>query len=98
METLRSFAILGIVTILLWLILRPRSAFVVRIEEGVPRTVKGGVPQAFLDDLATVCRVEGLVRGRVTGALRGHSIVLAFSRRIPPPVQQQLRNAWQLRY
>ena len=98
METLRNLAILGIVAAFLWLALRPRYAFVIRINDGVPRVVKGSAPQAFLDDLTTVCRVEGLTRGRATGVLRGGSIVLAFSRDIPPPVQQQLRNAWQLRY
>jgi hypothetical protein len=33
---------------------------------------RAGHRNAFLDDLTTVRRVEGLDRGRVTGVLRGH--------------------------
>jgi Protein of unknown function (DUF3634) len=97
MEFFRNLAILAALALMLWLVLRRRYTFVVRIEGGTPRVTKGRVPRRFLDDITAVCRAEALDRGRVYGVIRSRSTTLTFSREIPPPVRQQLRNAWQVR-
>ena len=80
----------------LWTALRPRSAFVVRIRRGVPRLARGTVTRAFLQEIAETCKRHGVSDGVVRGVVKGPRITLAFTRGIPPPCQQQLRNLWAL--
>jgi hypothetical protein len=76
--------------------LRPRSAFVVRIERGVPRATQGNVTRAFLQEIAETCSRHAVTAGVVRGIVRGNRIALAFSKGISPACQQQLRNLWAL--
>jgi hypothetical protein len=80
-----------------WFAFRPRYAFGIRIERGVPRVASGKVTAAFLLEIAEVCRQLGVKRGWVGGVRRGRKIVLAFSRGMPPPARQRLRNLWALK-
>ena len=78
----------------LWTALRPRFAFVVRIKGGVPRVARGTVTRAFLQEIAETCSRHGVTNGVVRGIVKGQRITLAFTRSMPPPCQQQLRNLW----
>jgi hypothetical protein len=80
----------------LWSALRPRSAFIVRIKGGVPRVTRGTVTRAFLQEIAETCGRHDVSNGVVRGVVEGRRITLAFTRGMPPPCQQQLRNLWAL--
>jgi hypothetical protein len=94
MDFLIRLAVVGLFAWMIWSVLRPRPVFVVRITGGVPRAARGKVMQSFLDEVRAVCGRGGIRRGTVRGVVRGGRIALAFSRGIPPAVQQQLRNVW----
>ena len=78
----------------LWRAVQPRPVFVVRIVHGEPRPIFGRVTQAFLQRLREVAANHGVTTGRVTGLVSRGRIRLQFSRQIPEPGRQQLRNWW----
>ncbi len=80
----------------LWSAIHPTAIFVVRIDEGVPRAVRGRVTRAFVQEVGEVCRRHEIHRGEVRGRAEGQRIVLDFSRNIPDSCRQQLRNLWNL--
>ena len=84
----------GLVIWGLWRIGRPRPVFVVRIADGEPRAVAGTVTPAFLQCVREVAASYGIASGRVTGTACGHLIRLHFSRQIPEPGRQKMRNWW----
>lgn len=98
MDSLQFVLQIGVVAIVVILFglafLYAQAAFIVRIRAGVPRVVKGKVTEAFLHDLAELCRKHGVDRGLVRGIRGRQRISLAFSPGIPPTCRQQLRNVW----
>lgn len=79
-----------------WSYLQMRYAFQVRIRNGEPRLRRGKVSAAFLSSLGEQCRNERIHRGWVGDLHRGRQVQLRFSRNIPAPCQQRLRNEWPL--
>jgi hypothetical protein len=77
-----------------WLAFQPRYAFVVHIKQGELRVAKGKVTAAFLRLVGEVCGEFGVSRGWVGGVRRGRRLRLAFSRHVPEPCRQRLRNLW----
>lgn len=77
-----------------WLLARPHYAFLVRIDDGKTRVTAGKVTTAFLDQVQQTCSELGVAHGWIGGHRRGRHTRLAFSRGIPPQVQQRLRNLW----
>jgi hypothetical protein len=96
MELLGKLVFIGLAVGVLWFICQPRFVFVVRIESGKPRLSRGKVTAGFLHQVSEMCDSAGVARGWVGGVLRGKRIALLFSRSIPPPCRQQLRNQWLL--
>lgn len=92
MELLTKLVFIALVVAALWWAIQPRYVFVIRLEGGVPRVAKGQVPAAFLQQLGQACAELGVSRGWVAGAQRGRRLTLAFSRSVPPPCRQRLRN------
>jgi hypothetical protein len=89
--TLLLFGLIG------WAILRAchrRPVFVIRIQEGQPRVVRGTVTKAFLGEIRALCLHHGVTRGTVRGQIHGNQIGLDLSGPIPPEYKQQLRNVW----
>jgi len=80
----------------LWSASRPRHAFVIRIEGGVPTVARGTVSRAFLQEVGDTCRRHGVSHAVVRGLVQGTRIALAFSGGMPEPCRQQLRNLWGL--
>jgi hypothetical protein len=81
----------------LWTACRPRSSFVVRITNGVPRVTQGKVTPGFLQEIGEVCGRHEVIRGELRGVpAAGRRIALWFSRDVPEPCRQQLRNLWNL--
>jgi hypothetical protein len=80
----------------IWSALKPRPIFVVRIEGGVPRVVRGKVTRSFVVQVRDACNRHGVDRGSVRGLATGRTITLTFTKNIPPAFRQQLRNEWAL--
>ena len=79
-----------------WSAIHPQPVFVVRVEDGKARAVRGKVTPAFLQQIGETCDRHGVRRGVVRGMANGSRIALAFSGSIPPSCRQQLRNLWHL--
>ncbi len=91
-----KLAVVVLVALALWAALRPRYAFEVRIENGVPRVTRGKVTAAYLQEVAQACSEARVAHGWVGGQQRGRQVTVACSRNIPPAVRQRLRNLWAL--
>ena len=94
METAVRVLVCVLVIGLLWLAIRPRYLFLVRIRDGVPHVAKGKLTAANLKDISDLLQSAGVTHGWVAGKQRGSNVVLAFSPGIPQPCRQQLRNLW----
>jgi len=80
----------------IWWLVQPRSLFVIELVDGAPRRKSGKITAAVLNELAGICRENGITRGRICGvARRGGRIALLFSREFSPGLQQQIRNCWE---
>jgi hypothetical protein len=91
-----KLAIVAVVGWVLWKTLQPRTAFVITIAKGEPRVTSGKATASLLDEVATVCREHGVQCGRIRGVIRRKGeFSLAFSRGLPPGLQQQIRNAFE---
>ncbi len=75
---------------------RPRPVFVIDITDGEPRAVAGTVTSAFLALLREVAADHRIRSGQVCGRALGRRIRLEFSRQIPEPARQRVRNWWVL--
>ena len=87
-----------VVVVAVLLACRPRPVFVIRIRDGTARAARGPVPQAFVGQVQDVCREQHLSTGTIRGFLVRKRIVLAFSRHIPPPCHQRIRNIWNIHF
>lgn len=79
---------------MLWLAFQPRVAFLIRIAGGEGRLERGTSQASLLAEVNEVCRREGIESGTVRGLERSGQVSLAFSKDVPPPARQQLRNWW----
>ena len=91
---LLQIALAALVLYGLWMACRPRPVFLLRIVHGVPRVARGTVTQAFVQEVAEVCRRHHVQKGAVRGFARDRRIALEFSGAISAPCRQQLRNLW----
>ena len=91
-----GIVILIVVGTSVWLLLSPRSLFVIRFREGTARVTRGKVASSFVSEVENILQRAGVssatIRGEIHGANR--DMKLRFSHAIPPPVRQQIRNAW----
>jgi len=93
-QVLAWLVLAGIAGVVIWAVWRGRADFVIRICDGQPRTAQGKVAGAFLRDLEEICRRQGIVQGSIRGVRTGRTVSLEFSRTIPEPSRQQIRNVW----
>jgi len=94
MNDLTRVALLIGIAWLLWLAFQPRVAFVIRIVNGEGHLERGIAPPGLLNEINDVCQREGVASGTVRGHIGAGGIALVFSSKVPPGVQQQLRNWW----
>jgi hypothetical protein len=94
LHALVTLLLLGLIGWGLWQACQPRSVFVVRIENGTPKAVRGAVTRAFLGAVAESCHQHGVVRGVVMGKAHGRQIALEFKGDFPTACRQQIRNVW----
>ena len=75
-----------------WLMTLGRGAlFEIRLAPGKVVVKRGSVPPRFLAQAKQVLQQDP-VRGRILGQRDGSGVRLVFSRSIPEPVAQRLRN------
>jgi hypothetical protein len=80
-----------------WRASQPRRLFVLRVESGQLRVVRGTVTAAFLQRVCEVIAEDGIVAGQGLGVGdREHRIRLDFTGPIPQAACQQLRNGWSI--
>jgi hypothetical protein len=89
-----TMALLGLIGWGIWQALQPRSAFVIRVELGQPRVVRGTVTKAFLGEIRALCQHHDVSHGTVRGQVKGAGIGLDLQGPFPPAFRQQLRNVW----
>jgi len=94
LHALVTLLLLGLIVWALWQACQPRSIFVVRIDNGTAKVVRGVVTRAFLGAVAESCHHHGVVRGAVIGKAHGRQIALEFKGGFPAACRQQLRNVW----
>ena len=78
----------------IWGITQPRRVFLIRVVQGIPRIAQGKVTAAFLLRVREVAESHGVQNATVSGLAQGDRITLRFSRQLPKPACQQLRNWW----
>jgi hypothetical protein len=94
MHSLVTLALLGLIGWGVWQACQARSIFVIRIEGGHPRVLRGTVTRAFLNQISELCHHHGITRGTVLGRVRGSQISLELKGPFPPACRQQMRNMW----
>jgi len=98
LEALPRLAALAVALTVMFAIIRVAVAtqytFMVVIRRGEVHVTKGHVPAEFLDHVREVCGEHAITSGWIGGVLRGKNTALKFSRQIPRPIQQRLRNYW----
>jgi uncharacterized protein DUF3634 len=77
-----------------WRFAKPPALFIVRIRAGRPTATYGKVTDAFLAEIAELCRELNISAGEIRGVSRGSRLGLWFSREIPAGCRQRLRNWW----
>jgi hypothetical protein len=86
--------LVGLVLRGLWRAGRPQPYFTVRVVNGEPKAVQGTVTPALLRLVAEVVAFNQVKSGRIWGVESSGWIRLKFSKSIPEPARQQLRNGW----
>jgi hypothetical protein len=98
LETLPQLVVLAVALTVMLAIIRAAVAaqytFMVVIRRGELHVTKGHVPAEFLDHVREVCGEHAITSGWIGGVQRGKNTALKFSRQIPRPIQQRLRNYW----
>jgi hypothetical protein len=78
----------------IWLFAKLPVIFVIRIHQGFPVASRGKVTEAFLVEIAQLCRELEIVSGEIRGIVQGNRIALRFSKELPGSFCQRLRNWW----
>jgi hypothetical protein len=96
METLVKIACLAVVAIVVYLFVRPKAVFVIRIKNARLHIAKGSVPEKFLGDCRSIVVESNIRNGKIRAVNNAGRIALCFSRQIPKSARQQLRNVWSI--
>jgi Protein of unknown function (DUF3634) len=96
MQLLLLIFVAAFVGWVVWSICQTHFTFVVQMRNGAPGVTRGNVSNAFLQEIADVCRRHGVTEGVVRGVKKADRIGLTFSDDVPTSCQQQLRNLWNL--
>jgi hypothetical protein len=95
MEYLAILAVMvALGAVFAWRVSARRRVFVIHVRNRVPFLKAGKVSQAFVVELADVLQRHGVHRGSLYGVRHRGTVMLGFSRGIPPGARQALRNVW----
>lgn len=82
---------LGIV----WLLVRPRWAFIIFVERGRIDRVRGEAPRPFLLEVDDICRQFEIPCATIREMQALGATLLLFSRGVPKQCRQRIRDSWQ---
>jgi hypothetical protein len=89
-----AIVLVAAIALAVWRFAKPPATFVVRIRAGQPKATYGKVTEAFLSEVAELCRDQRIAAGEIRGVPRRGQLGLWFSREIPNGSRQRLRNWW----
>jgi hypothetical protein len=92
-NTIGTIAVLAVLWGM-WRTVLGTALFKVVFRNGKAVADRGTVTKAFLDHVDRVFTAENISSGKITGWPSGKLVRLSFSRQIPEPVRQQVRNWW----
>ncbi len=73
---------------------RPRRYFTIKLGNGEPKVVHGKATGPVLALIRDVASHNGLKSGTISAIQAPQGVRLEFSRSIPEPARQQMRNGW----
>ncbi len=73
---------------------RPRRYFTIKLSSGEPRVVQGKATGPVLAMIRDVASHNALKTGTISAVEAPLGVRLEFSRSIPEPARQQMRNGW----
>lgn len=88
--------IVAVILGLIWLAIRPRYQFVIDVADSQARLSRGLATAAFVSEVEEVFRDQQVPKGSVRGLRVGKRTILHFSRHVPEPCRQRIRNLLQL--
>ena len=88
--------VVGFIAWMIPVILKSRYEFTIVVKHGNAHRQAGRVTAAFVAAVSEICQTSGIERGWVGGVRREKIIGLRFSHEFPRPVQQRIRNEWQI--
>lgn len=94
MEVVIMVLFLALLGLILFLLLRPKAVFVLKIACGKVRVINGRVPRGFIEDCERLISENNLRRGKIRAVKMSGRISLRFSYSIPKRHHQQFRNAY----
>jgi hypothetical protein len=97
MEILIKTGVVVIIGLIFWaahLTIRSRRYFTIKLFNGEPRVVGGKATAPVLELIRDVAAHNGIMKGTISGVEAPLGVRLEFSRSIPEPARQQLRNGW----
>lgn len=83
-----------VVVLLILKLARPDAVFVIELQDGTAKASHGVVVQGFLSLVEETAKEFMITRGEIRGIARQDEIALWFSKDLPQPFRQRLRNAW----
>jgi hypothetical protein len=94
MDVVIMVLFLALLGLILFLLFRPKPVFVLKIENGKVRVIKGKVPRGFIEDCERLISENDLRRGTIKAVKMSGRVSLRFSYSIPKRHHQQFRNAY----
>lgn len=93
---LSIIVVVGIFGALVWMFVRPHSAFVITVEGSRIDRVRGDAPRPFLMDVDDICRDFTIARATIREIRVLRAGLLHFSAGIPRECRQKIRNTWRM--
>ena len=71
-----------------------RPIFILAINQGKVRLLRGEVPPGFVRELREIIKGQGVRTGFVLASKKGDRRMLKISKEIPASIHQRIRNVW----
>jgi len=94
MEVVIMVLFLALLGLILFLLLRPKAVFALKIRNDQVRVINGKVPRGFIEDCQRLISENNLRQGTIRAVKMSGRVSLRFSYSIPKRHHQQFRNAY----
>ena len=93
-ESIGTLLIVCLAGLAVYLLLRPRTAFVIHVRAGHGTVRSGRIQSGFVTECERICTECGIDRATVRGCRTSGRVLLRFSRSVPKNHRQHFRNAF----